>query len=450
MSVFNTKHLHRSYTEPGLRSRWQQWLVHPWFLPAVFVSGLGLRLATVVVFPLTPVSDSAWYLARAQELSTGLGYQKDGFPTAYWPVGWPAILAGGLLLTGNPAVAIPALNLLAASATMALILWFGRWVLNDEYVGRLGLLIYALYPNHIAYTGAAATEVVYTAIVLAAFYALIRWRHSALFAIVSGVLFGVATLVKPQTYLFPIGAIVALLLVYRNYSWRSTLGIGLLLYCALFAIVLPWSFRNSQVFGEFVLVSTNGGAALLIGANDNLTGDHIALEETPAYRDLGIPWGERVARQIELDKAQRSAAIQWIKNNTARYVMWMPRKVIMLWRKDTDGFWAFDETYPQAYRTVLGIQIANQAYYVLILLFAVPCAVVALRALIQRNDDRLPLALLFCMPMFVSLLAAVFSGQVRYHFPAMPFLVLAAAWTLRSVAQQRASMNFSRGNAALP
>jgi hypothetical protein len=34
------------------------------------------------------------------------------------------------------------------------------------------------------------------------------------------------------------------------------------------------------------------------------------------------------------------------------------------------------------------------------------------------------------MPLFVTLLAFFFTGQVRYHYPAMPFVIVAAALTL--------------------
>ena len=34
------------------------------------------------------------------------------------------------------------------------------------------------------------------------------------------------------------------------------------------------------------------------------------------------------------------------------------------------------------------------------------------------------------MPLFVSLLGFFFTGQVRYHYPAMPFVIVAAGWTV--------------------
>jgi 4-amino-4-deoxy-L-arabinose transferase-like glycosyltransferase len=243
----------------------------------------------------------------------------------------------------------------------------------------------------------------------------------------SGLIFGIATLVKPQTILFPIGAVIALGLVFRHYRWQMVLKSGLIVYIGLLAVVLPWSARNLNVLGEFVLVSTNGGTALPLGANEQMTGDHFDYQHTPVFSNLGIPWEDRVKRQVELNHKQKEAARNWISNNKLTYVAWMPMKVIKLWIKDTDAFWSYDKSYPDSGAIVRAAQIVNQVFYTCLLGMALVSAVVALRAIFTREDE-MTLGLLFCMPVFVSLLAAIFTGQIRYHFPAMPYILVASAW----------------------
>jgi hypothetical protein len=100
-------------------------LLHPLFVPCVLtcvlIGGLGIRLGVAVFLPIEPMSDSAWHVARATDLAAGMGYQEGGYPTAYWPVGWPAILAGAFVLAGSMPVAIVGLNLLGAAAIMLLL-----------------------------------------------------------------------------------------------------------------------------------------------------------------------------------------------------------------------------------------------------------------------------------------------------------------------------------------
>lgn len=409
----------------------------PYFVPLIILLGLLIRLLVVAIVPVEQMSDSAWYVARAREIAAGLGYQENGVPTAYWPVGWPAVLAGAYSIFGTMSVAIVVLNALSAGVTMYLVYWFGRQVVASEVVGRLALIAYALYPNHIAYTGIAATELFYTALAMGAFALLIARRDSGGWVFLSGLVFGLATLVKPQTLLFPFGAVTALALVFRAYGWKDSLKAGVLVYLGLLVVVSPWTYRNYVVFGEPVLVSTNGGVALLLGANDQMTGTHFDYEDTQVFKQFGIPLSERVSRQLELNHLQKQRAVEWISENPGEFVAWMPKKVFHLWLKDTDGFWPYDNSYPANTMIIRGFQFLNQALYVVVFALALIGAFVALNGIVRNDESRARSGLLYCMPIFVSLLAAVFTGQIRYHFPAMPFLIVAAAWSLRILVQKR-------------
>ena len=406
-------------------------LLHTAFIPSLLVLGLLIRIAVAMFLPVEQISDSLWYVTRAVEIATGLGYQEDGSPTAYWPIGWPAILAGGYLLTGSTPLSVVMLNLAGAFVIMLLIPWFGRNLTGNESVGRVALLAYAIYPNHIAYTSSAASETVYTALVMGAFALMIHGRGRVWQLIVSGLIFGVVTLIKPQTIGFPFGAAIALFFIYRSFSGFSTLRAILIVYCSLLLVVLPWSYRNLVVLGAPVLVSTNGGTALLMGANDRMTGTHFDYQDTPVYDHLGIPWEERVTRQVELNQKQKLQALQWIRENTGSYLAWMPKKTLMLWIKDTDGFWNYEDSYPTSIWKIRSFQIVNQLYYVVVIALSFGCAIFSAIGLLRRREDLAKLSLLFCMPIFVSLVAAIFTGQIRYHFAAMPFLFIAGAWMAR-------------------
>ena len=68
-------------------------LLNPHFVPACFVVFVGLRLLSVICLDTTPTSDAAWYFERAVGLANGAGYSEGGLPTAFWPIGYPAILS---------------------------------------------------------------------------------------------------------------------------------------------------------------------------------------------------------------------------------------------------------------------------------------------------------------------------------------------------------------------
>lgn len=417
----------------------------PWVVPAIFLLALGLRIALMLFFPQEPRSDGEFYMLRAAEMARGMGYQEAGHPTAFWPVGYPALLALAMSVVGPGMVGPMFLNLAAAALILWLILWFGRTLGGGELAARAGALLYALYPAHIAYTGAPLSETVATAVTMAAFALLIARRHQRLGLIAAGLLFGAATLMRTQTLLFPAGALILLMLAYRDFGWRDAVKAGLVVYLALLAAILPWSVRNSQELGTLVLVSTNGGVALHAGANDLADGNHMAVERTPLWADVGVPWDQRVQRQIEVDRRLRTMATDWIAAHPGRWLALGPRKMLLLWRQDTDGFWSLHASHPAHERSWWLLQWLNQAYYVVLLGLALACFWTGARAVLRRDETQAPLILLAATPIFVTILAFFFTGQVRYHYPAMPFVIVAAGWTIARLAAARGLRSTPRG-----
>ena len=408
-----------------------------WIVPALFCLALGLRLVLMLALPQPPLSDGEFYFLRAAEIASGQGYQEAGHPTAFWPVGYPALLAAAMLLFGKTTFAAMILNLIAAAGILYLILWFGRHVAGSELAGRLGALLYALYPAHVVYTGVVISETSYTAVTMAAFALLIAKRGDWRWLILAGLIFGFASLMRTQTILYPVGAIIALAAVYRDYRWRDATRAALIVHLAMAAVILPWSLRNERVFGEFVLVSTNGGIALLTGANDFATGDHMYIEKTPVWAASGIPFEQRVQRQVEIDRRFKRMAREWISENPGRFAALGVKKAVLIWRKDSDAFWLLKSTYPRLEQALTAAQWVNQLYFKILLALAAICFVAAARALLRGDEGRKPLGLLLCMPIFVTLLAFFFTGQIRYHYPAMPFIVIAAGWTLAMLLERR-------------
>ncbi|MEZ5589141.1 MAG: hypothetical protein R3E46_18920 [Sedimenticolaceae bacterium] len=55
---------------------WTKLLLHPLFVPGVLLAGLAIRLLVAAVIPPEPMSDSAWYIARAKEMAAALQEAK--------------------------------------------------------------------------------------------------------------------------------------------------------------------------------------------------------------------------------------------------------------------------------------------------------------------------------------------------------------------------------------
>lgn len=411
----------------------------PRALVGIWAVFIGLRLAVLLV-PVSPSSDAEWYVLRAIGLAAGHGYlDNEGRPTAFWPAGWPMALSVVFRLTGPSLLALGLFNLASAILTGWLALLLGRRLFGSEAAARLGLLLLAIYPNAIAYVPLGLTEVFYTALLLLGCWLVIA-RRSALWLIGAGVVFGFATLVKAQT-LVMVPLLFAIDWLRQGDTWRRLPGLvgqGALVVAAAAVTVLPWTLRNHTQLGHWVSVSTNGGFTLLTGNNDSATGDYTPDDPTVAAL---------MARQ-DLDEVSRDAeakrlGLQWIAEHPGRFLALAPRKLMRLWLPDGEAEWAYQAAAPSYARFELlyrALRVANQAYYALLMLgFAVAFVVMTVR---RRSDGQrwvdwwlLP----WGVAAYPSLIALVFSGQSRFHYPVMPFVCLACGWLLREMLTARAS-----------
>lgn len=70
------------YDGATMRGKLLAGLASPRFFWASFALFLAFRLL-LLALPLEQVSDAAWYLGRALEISRGQGYVEEGGATAY-------------------------------------------------------------------------------------------------------------------------------------------------------------------------------------------------------------------------------------------------------------------------------------------------------------------------------------------------------------------------------
>jgi uncharacterized membrane protein len=128
--------------------------------------GLSLRLLFLLVFQPEPISDFADYHELAASIAAGDGYAVHGVPTAFRPVGWPALLGLLYTLTGAMPFAGQILTLLMSMGILWLGYLLGKRLSGREEVGRMVLLLLALHPNGIAYAQLLSAEVPFLLLML--------------------------------------------------------------------------------------------------------------------------------------------------------------------------------------------------------------------------------------------------------------------------------------------
>ena len=387
-----------------------------------------LRVALMLVVPLTPAHDSEWYFDKAALLAQGLGYTRDGVPTAFYPIGYPAFLAGLFALFGTHMALALAANIVLGIGICLLMYHFALAIFHDKSAAALGVLLYALYPNQIALTAAISNELLYTFLLMLAFYLLSQAEKSLRWLFLCGLVLGYATLTKAQTVLLPL--FMAAFFLGESLSWARfgrSIRHTLIIYLGLAVVVLPWTARNYLVFGHPVLVSTNGGLNLLIGNNPSANGD-ITFDDPLLTRATDAL--EKGGDEVAADRLAHDMAVDWIKEHPAQALALVPKKIWRLWALDGYMESVYKEQFADyaRYATLIrAVRWVNQVFYGFLLLGSA-IAMVALwrrRALLQPMADAI-----LVLGAFATVTAAIFLGASRYRDFVTPWITLFAGWTL--------------------
>lgn len=261
-------------------------LRHP--LTAILLVAAGLRLgALTALYPALfafettgAVHGSESFDRYAQNLlATGVYGLQPGIPDATLPPFYSAFLALVYAVLGRSGWAVGIVHTLLDLASIWLLYRIGaalfvRVTLRWRVIGLIGALAYACYPYLIFQNLTLIDTPLFMLILHGFVYALILLRERMRFdaggwrlAALAGMLLGAGMLLRPV--LAPLAVLIALWFLTRRTLAQT---IVRLLPVALIGalIVLPWSLRNSAIFGTFVPIALNGGGNLYQGNNPDV------------------------------------------------------------------------------------------------------------------------------------------------------------------------------------
>lgn len=400
-------------------------------LAVAIVIGLALRVFWNLIAPVHPVSDFLWYFKRATWLAEGFGYIATiDAPTAFFPVGYPAFLAGIFVIFGPSLVAAKAANILISTLTIWIVYQLTARMLTTENprrarIQKTTVLLFALFPSQILYTALVSDSALFQFLLCGGVLVLLPARPGLGRLTSGGIIFGLATLTRPYTILVP-----AVVMVIRGAraGFADRMGRQALVYAVAFAVLIPWGFRNARELGGFVLVSTNGGVNLLIGNGAGATGSFTAAPLAP--------FNETDLSEYEVDRLAWSLGKKAILEDPLRFVGLVPKKILYMFADDAQALrWNLrglrPDQVPIRYSLLEYVGMgAVQLYYMIVLLGSL--AFIALgvrRGLFQREVS----AIGFWIMAVFTCVAIVFFGDSRFHFPLTPFLCFYAACSWEAI-----------------
>ena len=298
-------------------------------LAGIVAIAVALRVVWAWLVPVMPVSDSMAYDAFARTLAEhGVFGWNPNDPLAFWPPGTSFLHAPIFYLFGTGYTGIVALNILLSAGII-----ITTYRVAERYHGaRIATdtaLLIALWPTLLMYPTVLASELPFLFFTILALDIWtspkggILWRATA-----AGLVLGFASLVRPLALLLPF-IYAACCIAQQGFALREISRQAQVLVVAGVAmtiLIAPWTWRNYQLFGEPVLISTNGSITLWMGNAPGTDGRHMEVPEDVAH----LPENERA-------RVLGERAREYIRNDPTAFVLRSLKKLVLLYNNESTG-----------------------------------------------------------------------------------------------------------------
>lgn len=308
-------------------------------LIALIGIGVAARLLWFLGVHAEPVADYAFYLTRAIQLAAGEGYNFQGHPTAFFPVGTSLVLAG-FFVVGEPTLATARLATFCCGLALVALTYLLAARLASRHAALWAAAIVAVHPDLIVLSGLVASENFLLPALLATLW--VSWlcaragtARPLLWAL-CGLLLGLTILIRSTTIiLLPVFLLCAALQAWP--SLRRAASACAVIVLGVAAVLGPWVARNAVVMGQPVL-STNGGISLWWGNNPAASGGF----------PLSVPQPVQDLRSTEAELASNARysaqAFEFIRTSPAAWLRLIPNKLDYLFSAVSPdlGFWTMN------------------------------------------------------------------------------------------------------------
>ncbi len=388
-----------------------------------------LRIVAVIVMPLRLYVDWATYHKLALLWASTGEYCAGSHPTGYFPPGWPFFLSRLYLIFGEDPHAGIVANIALGVGIVYLSFRLARRVWGAT-VARWTAVIMSVFPSQILFTNLLCSEILFTFLFLFSLDVTLGRSLKQVKALarsfLSGLLLGLATLVRSMTLVFPLAIIPVF---FRQAAGKRAAGLRwLALSGGLLLVTVPWIVRNYDQVGR-ATISTNGGVTLFIGNHPPANVDYRSLN--PA----NLPW-EACPDEAHVDSLGYSLGWAYIWQDPLAFLKRGVLKVMVTMGSDISGLtYELIATAKEGkFSSTAWFAVAVQSFYYVILLLVAGGIIRFARTPALRNAG----GYLFLLT-FLYWLAGhfVFFGSGRFHFPIVPLLAGFAGLAVAGIARRR-------------
>jgi len=427
-----------------------------WFRPAILAAlavGAGLRVAILVdhvrhnPFSQAPVTDGAVYWEWAGRIAGGEWIGATPYVSA--PL-YPYLL-GLLRFMGGGLLAVYGAQVTLDLFTALVLAWVGRRRAGAA-VGVVAALMYLVLDEPAFYTTRILNSTLQAFLVVILWVTAVEWQRRPAWwgCALIGLALGLNCLANPPMLLLMLVLPVWMIMTRREHgagerpdrmrqgsshptrnagfmAWRTaglqTVGASVLAVL----VIAPATWHNWRVCHEFIPITACPGITLRQGNGPGAIGTYIPIPGVSGGRDRLFSDAARVYQQAtgrpvrwrDVDRFFRDQALAYWREDPFRAVRLFLRR----------GYWFlsgryYGDVHQPSWERDVGIARG-------LWLAPVPTAwliglgLVGMAAVVRHPIRFAPELLFLAIPMFV---VVVFQYSPRYRFPAVPVLVVSAAW----------------------
>lgn len=403
---------------------------------------LGIQIYVLLTHKVVLASDSQRYFELATNaVKNGVWYPSslNIHDTYIFGNGLINLLILSIRLTGS-IEAIKFVNIFCIYAILISCIYIIRKIFGDTEIQYWFTVIFCSTGTFWGEVAQARTELIFMAFAFGATALLMTGKIYT--CLISGIFFALANWTRPLGVVFLIAGIWLLATQRAKLKQYLCLVLGAAVtVCAIGGI----AYFNC---GYFAYQATTGGYNLLMGASEGADG----TSKFEVFGEGGAGYlSEKQKSEMtfkEKDAFYKSEAMKWIKENPGDYIKLMPKKMLVTLYSEGYSLGTFynDATAGNGgafYRGLIGrmtgqseeklssadiIVIWTQAVYMITLVLAFVCVVFLI---VKRRAAKI-------MPFIFTVAGAIgvtmlLVGGPRYHFPILPYIIMAAAILIQSV-----------------
>jgi 4-amino-4-deoxy-L-arabinose transferase-like glycosyltransferase len=359
-------------------------------------------ILSIVVSPI-PQSDALDYHEHALRLAETHAYTANGFPTAYRPIGFPALLSLFYMIWPSTIFGYALQSLLVSISALLIAL-----IIKEHDAGNAisyaGSTLYLLLPMTWMQSMTFMSEPLAIMCMLMSVYIHIAFQDTRS-RIIEGLFWGIAVLTRP----IMVFSVIAIFIhdIVKDNQKRTIIAFT----SGIIIAILPWMIRNTYVLGS-PMIASNTGINLFIGHNPEANGSYKYVDEMQRFDGQS---------EVEANASAFKSAMQYILNDPLHSLLLIPKKIAFLFASDAylplQSFRIEGNTYRE--------RMQNLSWWSYLLMipggFVMFLGVSHGKILLQKNQGMRNIAIIIGM----IVPCAIFFGTPRYHESMIPFLLIA-------------------------